>query len=203
MKKILGNFVRASIGILLASLLIYNLIKQSGVDIKAEFYSSSSLLLSCAFMLYGVALFTTVLRWKLLLDVQDIKLRFGKLTALSMVGIFFNLVIPGAVSGDLIKMLYIAPHARNKTTEAVLTIFLDRVIGLLGLFLVALISVLISFRFLISAGPLLQLGAVTVGGGCISLIIGLGSMVYWKQIQRLPVVANLINGIEKFIPGKI
>ena len=203
MKKIIGSIARASIGILLASVLIYNVIKQSGVDLKAEFYGSDSLLLSSAFILYGVALIFTIWRWQLLLDVQGIRLPFSKITALSMIGIFFNLVIPGAVSGDLIKMLYIAPQAKGRTTEAVLTIFLDRVLGLLGLFLVGLVSIVISLKFLMSAEPVIQLGALTVGVGCICLMLGWGLMEYRKHFQRVPIVANLINRIERFVPEKI
>ena len=203
MKKIFGSILRPLVGISLACLLINRVIIHSRVNVKAEFYNSSGFLLFLAFMLYGTSLLICCYRWQLLLKVQEIRLEFLTLLKLSMIGTFFSLVIPGAVSGDIIKMLYIAPHAKGMTAEAVLTIFLDRVLGLVGLFLVALISVLCSVKFLISADRLIQLGALAVGMGGIFLILGWATLKYRKTMHGFPIVVKIIKAGNKFVPAKI
>ena len=123
MKKIFATSLRGIIGLTAAVWLISHVISNSGVDIVTEFKQSNRLPLTLAIGLFGLVLIICVYRWKLLLNVQGIHLHFFRLVQLSMIGVFFNLVIPGAVSGDFIKMAYISPHAKGKTTEAVLTIF--------------------------------------------------------------------------------
>ena len=203
MKKIFGSILRPLVGISLACLLINRVIIHSRVNVKAEFYNSSGFLLFLAIMLYGMALLISCYRWQTLLKVQGILLGFATVFKLSMIGTFFSLVIPGAVSGDIIKMLYIAPHSKGMTAEAVLTIFLDRVLGLFGLFLVALISVLCSVKFLISANRLIQLGALAVGMGSIFLILGWAIIKYRRRVQGFPIVVKILKAGKKFVPAKI
>jgi len=58
---------------------------------------------------------------------------------LSFVGTFFNLVIPGAVGGDLVKAAYLA-RMNLPRTQAIATLLIDRVVGLVGLFYLAAIA---------------------------------------------------------------
>ena len=52
---------------------------------------------------------------------------------LGFIGYVFNLVIPGAVGGDLIKAAYLV-RMHIKKTQAVASMVIDRILGLLGLF---------------------------------------------------------------------
>ena len=203
MRKGLAISFRAVIGLSLAVFLVYKVISHSGVDLVAEFKLSKPFSLAAAFGLYGTSILVCVWRWKILLAVQNIHLPFLRLAQLSMIGVFFNLVIPGAVSGDLIKMIYISPHAKEKTTEAVLTIFLDRILGLFGLFLVALVLVLLSLTFLLSASWAIQMSAVVVGAGSISSMVGWLAVEFRKELQRLPGVNVLNAACNKLMPVKI
>ncbi len=51
----------------------------------------------------------------------------------------FNLVIPGAVGGDLIKAAYLV-RMQIKKTQAIASMVIDRILGLLGLFILAAIA---------------------------------------------------------------
>jgi hypothetical protein len=53
-------------------------------------------------------------------------------------------VIPGAVGGDLIKAAYLA-RMHIKKTQAIASMFIDRIVGLLGLFILASIGGLIAW----------------------------------------------------------
>jgi glycosyltransferase 2 family protein len=50
-----------------------------------------------------------------------------------MIGALFNTIIPGAVSGDLVKAYYVSLRYPDMRTQAVTTIFLDRIVGLTSL----------------------------------------------------------------------
>jgi len=77
-----------------------------------------------------------VLRWYLLLRVQDIRIGFGPAVRLHFLGLFYNNCLPGAVGGDLIRAWYVTKHT-DKKLEAALSVFVDRIIGLTGLLIMA------------------------------------------------------------------
>ncbi len=58
---------------------------------------------------------------------------------LGFIGNVFNLVIPGAVGGDLIKAAYLV-RMHIKKTQAIASMVIDRIVGLLGLFILASIA---------------------------------------------------------------
>ena len=74
-----------------------------------------------------------VWRWQTLLASQDIDASFAETVRLSLIGMFFSIVLPGAVSGDVAKGIYIARSSPHKRAAAVSTVVLDRWIGLLAL----------------------------------------------------------------------
>jgi len=82
------------------------------------------------------ALFSTFIRWYLLVRVIDARFTFRTAVLLGFIGNVFNLVIPGAVGGDLIKAAYLV-RMQIKKTQAVASMVIDRVLGLLGLFVLA------------------------------------------------------------------
>ena len=84
----------------------------------------------------------TALRWRLLLRGQDIHISAFRAISLTFQGSMFSLFMPGgAVGGDVLKAAFLARETRDgQKIEGVTTIFLDRVIGMLGLFLLVLVT---------------------------------------------------------------
>ena len=85
-------------------------------------------------------LFTTclgVIRWRWLLEAQGIELPFFRTMQLSLIGNFFNIALPGAVSGDFVKVFYVGNEAKVQKTRALGSILFDRVAGLSALVLVS------------------------------------------------------------------
>lgn len=72
----------------------------------------------------------SVFRWQILLCAVNIRLRISMVMRLSFIGYAFSTVIPGAVSGDMVKAYYLVKGSSDKKTEAVMTILLDRVVAL-------------------------------------------------------------------------
>jgi len=96
-------------------------------------------LLFLAMAIYLVALSITFVRWFLLVQVIEPTFALSATILLGFIGTVFNLVIPGAVGGDLIKAAYLV-RMRIKKTQAVASMVIDRILGLLGLFVLASIA---------------------------------------------------------------
>ncbi|MGK5082656.1 lysylphosphatidylglycerol synthase transmembrane domain-containing protein [Bdellovibrionota bacterium FG-1] len=101
--------------------------KQSGPAIAAMFFTT----------LLGI------LRWQLLLRAQGISLSLGRVTQLTLIGNFFNIALPGAVSGDFVKAFYIGKEIGGQRARAFGSILFDRVAGLSALVLVSASALLL------------------------------------------------------------
>lgn len=93
-------------------------------------------LFAAAFVFYLSGLIVSFVRWYWLVRVIEPRFTLGKAFLLGFIGNVFNLVIPGAVGGDFIKAAYLVRMDINRT-QAVASMVIDRILGLLGLFLLA------------------------------------------------------------------
>jgi len=75
-------------------------------------------------------------RWWLLLRTQGIHIEIWAAIRLHFLGLFYNNAMPGSVGGDLIRAWYVTKHT-DKKFAAVLSIFVDRFIGLLSSLMMA------------------------------------------------------------------
>jgi uncharacterized protein (TIRG00374 family) len=147
--------------------------------------------LICLIVLFSLG----VARWQLLLRVQGIHISNYRATWITSVGVFFNVFLIGAVGGDVPKAWYVSKAAPDRKPEAILTIALDRIIGLLGLFLLASIVVLLDFNFLVSeekTRPCAYFVIVSLFSAVVALALTtqrhwIASQSWWKKIwERLP-----------------
>ena len=93
-------------------------------------------LFGLAFAVYLTGLTCSFYRWYRLVRVIEPKFTLGGSLLLGFIGNVFNLVIPGAVGGDFIKAAYLVRMDINRT-QAVASMVIDRIVGLLGLFILA------------------------------------------------------------------
>jgi len=81
------------------------------------------------------------IRWVWLLRVHQVQISVFQAVKLTFLGFFYNNVMPGGVGGDLLKGWYITQHSdRNRRIEAAVTVFVDRMVGLMGMILLALFA---------------------------------------------------------------
>ncbi len=92
----------------------------------------------------GAAFVLAALRWWILLGVQGALIPLLTVVKLVFAGLFFNLFLPGATGGDIVKAYYVARLAPDgRRARAVLTILIDRLAGMsIFLALVALGTVI-------------------------------------------------------------
>jgi uncharacterized protein (TIRG00374 family) len=96
------------------------------------------ILLVADLALFAFAVVTGTLRWRALLKLAGAKVPFWRAVQLQLTALFFNVVIPGNVGGDVVKALYVArDEAPEKRTTILLIVFVERLVGLGGLVLVA------------------------------------------------------------------
>ena len=86
---------------------------------------------------FGCTILATV-RWKILLAVQGIHMTWLRTWQLFMIGMFFNLFMLGSTGGDVVKMFLTMREAPNHRGAALLSVFMDRVIGMMALILISL-----------------------------------------------------------------
>ena len=87
----------------------------------------------------GIPAVLGVIRWRWILRVQGLEVKFPRLFSISFIGLFFNAFMLGSTGGDVIKAWYVAHETHHKKAEAVATVVVDRLIGLLALFVITLI----------------------------------------------------------------
>lgn len=134
--------------ILLAFLFLVYLLQKGDLDIsRVKFAFAFWPWILSAFFMLAIGIFLSIYRWQLLLRSQGISVAYVKALKLSFIGFFFNIFMPGSVGGDFIKAYYIAKQQEEKKTAAVTSVFLDRVIGLFSLVLLATLAVLSNFDF--------------------------------------------------------
>lgn len=137
-------------------------------------------------------------RWKTILMARstvDIPLR-GMLK-ITWIGMFFSSVLPGSVSGDLVKILYVQRYEKTFSKQFLFaSILIDRLMGLSGLIiLVGISSLCFSSHILENAPamePLLKINYLMVFG----VVLALTLFMYWHQLIR----GMLVSVRAKFLP---
>lgn len=92
-------------------------------------------LLAAVFML-PICHVLTSLRWHVLLGALEIRIAAMRAFTINMVGAFYNAFMPGTTGGDIVKAYYAAKHAPDKRTRAVISVLVDRAIGLYALLII-------------------------------------------------------------------
>ena len=135
MRKNLSNLLK--IGITVVGLAIV----LSQIDLQQVWQSLINAEVSwvvAGFILATASLSVRAFRWLLLLRGLGIQIRFSRLNELYFVGNFFNAFLPSGFGGDVVRVLEIAREVPASTAAG--TVILDRLTGLIMLFVMALLS---------------------------------------------------------------
>lgn len=145
------NFIIFLLKLSVAFIILWWMIQSGKLDIKKLslliIYKELSLYIGLLWILGFVIMGS--FRWYLLLRGVDIKANYIKVMILHSIGLFFNTAMPGAVGGDIIKAYYVIKDNSIQTkTPAALSVLLDRVLGIMGLFILGLTSLILNFTTL-------------------------------------------------------
>jgi glycosyltransferase 2 family protein len=85
-------------------------------------------------------------RWRHILKAQGFRMGFWETLRLSYIGAFFNFVIPGGVGGDVVKSFYVAKDNPTARLKSVVTIAMDRLLGLFSMLVMAIAVMVWDFK---------------------------------------------------------
>jgi len=122
--------------------------------------------LLAALAAYGGVVLVSIVRWHLLLEVAGAAVGWVRTAQLAVAGLFFNSVLPGVMGGDVIRAFWAARDAPQARPAAVVSILLERVLGLTASVLLGAALILPRWNEL-NPHPVTQAGAlafVTVAG---------------------------------------
>lgn len=102
------------------------------VSVRADFFTLALLTFAASLVLGSV-------QWRRLLRVQQIHLPFRKAVSFYFVGAFFNTILPSNIGGDVVRV-YDVYKFSGKSNEAIAATVTDRMLGLVGLGLLAMPS---------------------------------------------------------------
>lgn len=149
-------------------------VEQGAINMVAN---SNTWLLLLAIMIAPTNYIITTIRWRRLLQALLIEMPLIRVFTLNMVGSFYNSFMPGSTGGDVIKAYYAAKSAPNRRTYAVMSVMVDRVIGLI--MLVILGGIMASVQYLrapdrtdpvaIACLRVAMVSGTMLLGGCVSL----------------------------------
>mgnify|MGYP006188632345 CR=1 FL=1 len=152
----LKTFFLNTLKILIAAALIYWLVSSGKLDFKLLAKLQNHPLSVCIAIILSISNFVLVsYRWETILRARSqIKIPILGLLKITWIGQFFSSVLPGSVSGDLVKMLYVQKYDENFSKKFVIaSILIDRVMGLSGLILLVGISSMVFGKKIIGSAP--------------------------------------------------
>ncbi|GJM20259.1 MAG: hypothetical protein DHS20C15_01740 [Planctomycetota bacterium] len=86
-----------------------------------------------------------LLRWHVLMHSVGLNSTPWIALRLGFIGTFFNNVVPGLTGGDLIKALYVTRENPKQRTSAVVSVIVDRVVGIVALAIIAGVVIPLDF----------------------------------------------------------
>jgi uncharacterized protein (TIRG00374 family) len=97
------------------------------------------------FILGALNIFLASYRWRLLLKDHVDTFPILKIFKLSCMGLFFNFAMPGGVGGDIVKGYHLVSENKSKTTKTIISVAMDRLIGLYCMILMGALAMLIDY----------------------------------------------------------
>src|ERR1700721_4800444 len=165
MKKAIIRTFQAAFTIAILIWLFHNPDKRAqmaGAIAKAD---QTWLLLGLPVALVGEV--ANIARWQILMRFQGMYMSWRRATMLFFVGLFFNLFMPGYTGGDFARLYYLMREFPDKKKESVLTVGMDRLIGMAALVITALMTTILRWQWLQQTPQ-----ATVLLWGLLSMLIG-------------------------------
>ncbi len=135
---------------------------------------------------FGAAQLVAAERWRLLLRGQGLETSFASAFRLTLVGIFFNQVLLGSTGGDMARAWGAARDNPDRRSAAVLSVFVDRGVGLAMLLVVALAAGLLNVGLVRGHR---ELAWILLGmAGLLTTAIGGLALFFSERTRALPPV---------------
>ena len=138
-RALVANTIRIAIAVVLLALLYYWRVIDIGT-LRVLWAQPSILAVALAMSLANIPL--EGLRWHVLLRAQGLDLQLGRTIRILASSMFFANFLPGAAGGDLIRGVYVYKAAHGRRAPALLSILIDRLLGLIAFVVIGLLALL-------------------------------------------------------------
>jgi uncharacterized protein (TIRG00374 family) len=181
-------------------------LKYGPPGIWATLKSMAAAPLFLSLVLMGATIFAGIVRWQIVLKVHGLNLPLARTTQISLIAHFFNSFLLGSIGGDVLKAYYVARETHHKKTEAVVTVLVDRMIGMFSLLVFACVMLPLNWQ-LISSRTLEGVATFIFG---MTAACGIGMLLVFRggvskhipkareYLRRLPKGATLERSLEAF-----
>lgn len=144
-----------------------------------------------AWCFYALSQWISAYRWQILLRARKVEVALSELFSFYMIGMFVNNFMPGSIGGDVIKSYYLYRRT-HQLQISVISVFLERFTGLLGLCLVAIATLVVGYQHLHSA---MVVASVCGSAAFLILIV----LVLWQ----LPNIVAQVPILTRFVPKRL
>jgi uncharacterized protein (TIRG00374 family) len=135
---------------------------------------------------YVVCQVVSSLRWQALARPLGFDLPLGRFVSFYFIGMFFNLVLPTSVGGDVVRAWYLS-GGPGRRLDAFLSVFVERLSGLLVLLAIACLAAAVCPLSLPAWVPWSVWGLTAAGLVAVPVLVGLA---------RLPCPAGRLSGLH-------
>jgi hypothetical protein len=204
MKKYIVLFLKIAVSVGIIAYLVWSTTRGEGKEnalANLKNQPKNWEYLAAAWAVATTAVLLTFVRWWYLVRALEIPCRFRDALRISFWGYLFNFFPLGIVSGDVVKIVMLAHEHPKCKTKAAASVFVDRVIGLYMLFVIASTAILLTgyLKFDLPTPIILYCRATIaltiVGGVGIGLLltpaVSDGKLSRW--LEGLPRVGHLFE----------
>lgn len=146
-----------------------------------------------ATLCYLISVSVAATRWWWLLRVNDLPVSLLEAQRFTWVGIFFNNIVPGQTGGDLIKALYIMKHCPDGRVPALMSVIVDRILGLAALAMLGAAVVLFNLNEFL-------MFAIGIWSVLLAVILG-GVVAFSRRVRKLIRLDILIARLPTRLSG--
>lgn len=169
------------------------------LEVAPGIFSYWSNLAPTWFLLGALCYFLTVvvagIRWWWLLRVIGTDVSLWETLRFTWIGVFFNAVMLGSTGGDVIKALYIMKRCPGHRVQVLVSVGVDRILGLGSLALLGAFAVL----FALDDFPQIALGI----WGVIIAVALMGVVAFSKRLRNLVRLKYLLDRVPARFRGKL
>jgi uncharacterized membrane protein YbhN (UPF0104 family) len=157
---------------------------------------------------YLFAQLISAYRWQFLAAALDFRLSLREMYDYYLIGMFFNMFLPGAIGGDAVRMFYLARRCNRKKRESLLTLLAERGVGLIALMLLTTLVCLtpelmamnlaIPLKLPVVGSLMLDVRLILLG---MSLCMLTGYALLW--VLPLETLANQFSPVSLIVQAKV
>lgn len=208
LKKFFWFFLKLAIAVGI----IFYLVRDPS-EIIAGFRAFDYAWLLPALLIYLAHMLVCAWRWHRLTRMLDVRLSGFEALSLTMQGYFFSMVIPGgAIGGDVVKMGVLSKRSpKGARLEGSFTILMDRIVGMIALFVLALLLLIPAIPLLMKIeipkiplnDAMRELLIAGLAGLCLAGLAASCVIFFHRQIEKIPLFGRLMRWGDQVSHGMV